>query len=251
MLRSYISSCYNAAMGPEPTSRTPALEVEGALLEGAERLLEREGVDGLTVRRMATEAGVAPMGVYSRFGGKRGVLDALLARGFDQLAAALDAVEDLDPLGALAEAARRYRSFAKRHPALYGLMFDRAIPGWQPSPGALSHAAASFGQLARHVSTAMAAGALAEGDPAEVAQRLWSASHGVVSLELRGLGFVADIDTHHEWLIQSLLTGLAHPLRRPTLRGASSPLPRAPGHLEHSRPNHRQEDDHAVQCESE
>ena len=213
-------------MSPEPTSRTPALEVEGALLEGAERLLERHGAAGLTVRRMAAEAGVAPMGVYSRFGGKRGVLDALLARGFDQLAAALDAAEESDPLGALAGTARRYRSFAKEHPALYGLMFDRAIPGWQPSPGALGHAAASFGRLARRVSTAMATGALAEGDPDEVAQRLWSASHGVVSLELRGLGFIADIDTHYDLLIQSLLAGLAHPPHRPAPGGGSPPLPR-------------------------
>ncbi len=194
------------------------------MLEGAERLLERHGVDGLTVRRMAAEASVAPMGVYSRFGGKHGVLDALLARGFDQLAAALDVVEDEDPLDALAEAARRYRSFAKRHPALYGLMFDRAIPGWQPSPSALGHAGAPFKLLVRHVSLAIAAGALAEGDPVEVAQRVWSASHGVVSLELRGLGFIADIDTHYELLIQSLLTGLVPPLLRPA--GASSPPPR-------------------------
>ncbi len=207
-------------------SRTPTLEVEGALLEGAERLLERNGVDGLTVRRMAAEASVAPMGVYSRFGGKHGVLDALLARGFDQLAAELDAVADQDPLGALAEAARRYRSFAKRHPALYGLMFDRAIPGWQPSPSALGHAGAPFGLLVRQVSLAMAAGALAGGDPVEVAQRLWSASHGVVSLELRGLGFVADVDAHYELLMQSLVTGLVDPLRRPTPGAASPKLPR-------------------------
>lgn len=225
-------------MRTEPTSRTPALEVEGALLEGAERLLDRHGVDGLTVRRMAAEASVAPMSVYSRFGGKHGVLDALLARGFDQLAAALDAVEGQDPLDALAEAARRYRSFAKRHPALYGLMFDRAIPGWQPPPSALGHAGAPFGLLVRHVSLAMAAGALAEGDPVEVAQRVWSASHGVVSLELRGLGFVDDIDTHYELLIQSLLTGLVRPLRRPTPGAASPPRPRTrPSRIRKTKPS--------------
>jgi AcrR family transcriptional regulator len=193
----------------EPASRTPSLEVETALLEGAERLLESQGVGALTVRQMAAEAGVAPMGVYNRFGGKAGVLDALTARGFDQLAATLDAIEETEPLEALAEAARRYRRFAKARPSLYGLMFDRAIPGWQPSPKAVSRAAESFGRLVGYVTRAMAARAIAPGDATEIAQRLWSASHGVVSLELRGLGFVADVDTHHELLVQSLLAGFA------------------------------------------
>lgn len=210
----------------DQSSRTPSIEVQGALLEGAERLLERGGAEALSVRRMAAEAGVAPMGVYNRFGGKHGVLDALLARGFDELDAALAAGGDPDPLGALADAARRYRSFAKSRPALYGLMFDRAIPGWQPSPAALAHAAASFGRLAGHVSRAMAAGALADGDPAEVAQRLWSASHGAVSLELRGIGFVDGIDAHHELLVQTLLRGLAPARQR---RSRSGPA-HAPGH---------------------
>lgn len=102
--------------------------------------------------------------------------------------------DDPDPLGALAGAAQRYRCFAKTHPDPYGLIFDRAIPGWQPFAAALAYAAASFGRLAGHVPKVMAAGALAGGDPAEVAQRLWSAFHGVVSLELRGIGFVDDID---------------------------------------------------------
>ncbi len=208
----------------DPSGRTPSIEVEGALLEGAERLLERGGAEALSVRRMAAEAGVAPMGVYNRFGGKHGMLDALLARGFDELDAALAAGGDPDPLGALADATRRYRSFAKTHPALYGLMFDRAIPGWRPSPAALAHAAAPFGRLADHVSRAMAAGALADGDPAEVAQRLWSASHGAVSLELRGIGFVNDIDAHHELLAQTVLRGLSSARqRRPRSGPAHAP----------------------------
>jgi AcrR family transcriptional regulator len=206
-------------------SRTPSVEVKGALLQAAELLLERGGVAALSVRRMAIEAGVAPQGVYSRFGGKRGVLDALLARGFDELDATLGAVDDPDPLGALAGAALRYRSFAKTHPALYGLMFDRAVPGWQPSPAALARAAAPFGRLTGHVSTAMAAGALAGGDPAEVAQRLWSASHGVVSLELRGIGFVDDIDAHHERVVQTLLKGLS-PARQQQSRSGPARAPR-------------------------
>ena len=48
-------------------------------------MLEREGVAGLTVRAVAAEAGVAPMGVYNHFDGKPGLLLAVLQRAFDGL----------------------------------------------------------------------------------------------------------------------------------------------------------------------
>src|ERR687893_273816 len=52
----------------EPTQRTPSRDLEAALVDAAERVLVRDGLRGLTVRAVATEAGVAPMGVYNRFG---------------------------------------------------------------------------------------------------------------------------------------------------------------------------------------
>ena len=41
--------------------------MEAALLASAAELLEQEGPDGLSVRRIAAAAGVAPMGVYNHF----------------------------------------------------------------------------------------------------------------------------------------------------------------------------------------
>src|ERR1700677_2028787 len=67
--------------------RTASADVERELLAAAEAVLVREGPGGLTVRAVATEAGIAPMGVYNRLGGKEGLVDALLIRGFDRLPA--------------------------------------------------------------------------------------------------------------------------------------------------------------------
>src|SRR5580704_14283361 len=72
-------------------TRTPSADVERELLTAAEAVLVREGPGGLTVRAVAAEAGIAPMGVYNRLGGKEGLVDALLIRGFDRLRAAVDA----------------------------------------------------------------------------------------------------------------------------------------------------------------
>src|ERR1700691_5108714 len=71
--------------------RTPSADVERELLAAAEAVLVREGPGGLTVRAVATEAGIATMGVYNRLGGKEGLVDALLIKGFDRLRAACDA----------------------------------------------------------------------------------------------------------------------------------------------------------------
>src|ERR1700742_5277640 len=70
-------------------SRTPSADVERELLAAAEAVLVRDGPGGLTVRAVAAEAGIAPLGVYNRLGGKDGLVDALLIRGFDMLRAAV------------------------------------------------------------------------------------------------------------------------------------------------------------------
>ena len=189
-------------------ARTPSAEVEAAVVDAAERLLVAEGPSALTVRRIASEAGVAPMGVYNHFGGKDGVVDALFIRGFDGLRAPVRRVGSDDPFEDLAEAGRRYRRLALEHPALYALMFERAVPDYEPSLRAMGHAATSFKQLVTLVHRAMAAGVIVDDDPAEVAQRLWNTCHGAVSLELRGIGFCDDPVANAEATGYCLLRGL-------------------------------------------
>jgi len=70
-------------------------------------------------------------------------------------------------------------------------------------------AAATFGELVLLVEQAERAGAIRTTDATDAAQQLWSACHGAVSLELRGLGFVPDRDAHHRRMIATLVRGLA------------------------------------------
>src|ERR1700722_1777590 len=92
--------------------RTPSARIERELLSAAEAILIRKGPGGLTVRSVAVEAGSAPMGVYSRLGGKRGLVDALLMRGFDRLRATVEAGDEPDELDRLRACGLRYREFA-------------------------------------------------------------------------------------------------------------------------------------------
>lgn len=188
--------------------RTPSSEVEQAIVDAAEHLLVHEGPDALTVRGIAATAGVAPMSVYNHLGGKQGVLDALLVRAFDGLSAALDDIASDDPYEDVLESGRRYRQFAREHPQHYALIFQRSVPDYEPSVDALEHAHGTFRSLETLVRRAQSAGVIIEGDPAEIAQRLWSTCHGSVSLELAGISFCEDSLANQDATAEALLRGL-------------------------------------------
>jgi AcrR family transcriptional regulator len=191
--------------------RTRSRDVEQALVDAAERVLVRDGLPGVTVRAVATEAGVAPMGVYSRFGSKDGLVAAVLVRGFDGLRAAVGVGGDPDPLSRLLASGRNYRLFALAQPQHYGAMFGAGFPAGG-KPAELTelgvHADAAFTALVDHVLYAMALGALREADPRETAQQIWSAVHGAVTLELAGLVKTPDPAATYESLLGMLVTGL-------------------------------------------
>jgi AcrR family transcriptional regulator len=183
--------------------------MESALLASAADILEAEGPDGLSVRRIAAAANVAPMGVYNHFESKFGIIEALFVQGFERLAEAMVTIADIeDPYEALREAGRRYRALALAHPMVYQLMFLRAVPGFEPRAGALDIAAGAFDSLVAAVERAMAAGVIADSSPTETAQVIWAGIHGWVSLELMGMGFVEDQSAGYERVCTSLLRGL-------------------------------------------
>jgi AcrR family transcriptional regulator len=183
--------------------------MESALLDAAAELLEQEGPDALSVRRIAAAAGVAPMGVYNHFESKFGIIDALFMLGFERLSTALAEVRAIpDPLDALVESGRRYRALALAQPMMYQLMFLKPVPGFEPTDGAMVVAAAAFGGLEAAVRRAMDAGQIIETDPTLIAHMLWANHHGWVALELSQIGFIEDQDAGFDAYSAALLKGL-------------------------------------------
>jgi AcrR family transcriptional regulator len=194
---------------PSRRPRTPSARIERELLSAAEAVLVKKGPAGLTVRAVAAEAGIAPMGVYSRLGGKAGLVDALLMRGFDRLRAAVEASDEPDTLRRLRACGQLYREFALANTHFYEIMFGGAIPREATSKEVAEHAAGAFGVLVRGVELAAAAGRIAAPDASQVAQQLWSALHGAIALELKGLLHAEDPAASYEALVETLLRGLA------------------------------------------
>jgi AcrR family transcriptional regulator len=189
-------------------TRTPSTDIEATVIEAATRLLQTSGPDELSIRRIATEANVAPMTLYNRFGSKQGVLDLLFIDGFRALDKALDIELSTDPFVDLFHSGRRYRQFALDNPTRYQLMFLRAVPDYEPSDEAGHAASGSFLRLTRTIEHHQSLGNFAVAEPIEVAQRIWSAVHGAVALELMGIGFVADQEAHLANLCRTLTIGL-------------------------------------------
>jgi len=200
--------CAAPSGAPARRGRTPSAAVERELLAAAEAVLVREGPGGLTVRAVAAEAGIAPMGVYNKLGGKDGLVDALLIKGFDRLRATIEQGREPDMLARLTNCGLRYREFGLANPHFYAIMFEDAIPHEHDNLEVGEHARAAFAALVRIVEVSAAAGLLDAPDPVEAAQQIWSAVHGAVALELKGLVLTPDPLHTYESFLATLIRGL-------------------------------------------
>jgi AcrR family transcriptional regulator len=207
------AGCALPASPPARRGRTRSADVEQQLLAAAETVLVREGPGGLTVRAVATEAGIAPMGVYNRLGGKDGLVAALLIRGFDMLRAAVEAARDAPSdegmYARLITCGLGYRQFALDNPHFYAIMFEDAIPHELDNEEVEEHAAAAFYALVRIVEMAAAAGVIAAPDAVEAAMQIWSGVHGAAALELKGLVLTPDAQVTYRAFLVTMIRGLA------------------------------------------
>jgi AcrR family transcriptional regulator len=199
----------SAGAGPPPRRRTASERLHDALLDAAQDVLDRDGLDGVTVRAVAREAGVAPMGVYNRFGSKEGLLAALAVRALQDLGHAVDVDRSVDPEPRFRQACDGYRHFALAHPQRYALIFGGGGPVARTGSEASVYGHAVFEVLIELVRD-LAGGCTPQGfaDVGEAAQVVWTALHGAVHLELGGIGQVSGSPDTHRRLIDLLVRSL-------------------------------------------
>lgn len=163
----------------EPTSLSPRAQ---AIVSAARQILEREGPDSLTMRRLADAVGIRAPSLYKHFPDKAAVEVALINDGFEEIAGSFEAAltngED-----SLVELAKAYRAFARSHPHLYRLMTAGPLPRERLRPGVEARAAAP---LLRTV-----------GLP-DLGRAVWAFAHGMMILELDER-FPPDADLDAAW----------------------------------------------------
>ncbi len=128
----------------------------------ARDLLETEGAQALTMRRLADRLGIRAPSLYEHLPNKAALEAALIAVGFEEAAAAFDAATDgaAEPLADLVTA---YRAFVRRHPQLCRLMTEGPLPREQLAPGVEDRAAAALVRAAGSPERARAAFAFIHG----------------------------------------------------------------------------------------
>jgi AcrR family transcriptional regulator len=160
-----------------------------AMLEAAERILERDGIAGLSLRAAAREAGVSHAAPKNHFGDVRGLLSELAASGFARFGAALvaDVREDAPPKARLAAIGHGYVTFARQNPGLFLLMFrSERLDFSRPALRAAGEAA--FGVLAGAVGARRREAPETPSALSQTAQitAAWSLVHGFAMLMLDG-----------------------------------------------------------------
>jgi AcrR family transcriptional regulator len=150
------------------------------ILEVAVIVLEEEGPDALTMRKLGDRMGIRAPSLYKHVHDKDDIVAGVQERALLDLGRHLSDVTG-QGLVALAEA---YRSWARAHPRLYEVATRRPLARERIAPGVESAAAEPL--------------LTAVGGNEHLARALWALAHGLVDLELSDR-FPPDADLDATW----------------------------------------------------
>jgi len=169
-----------------------------AVVDAAAAIADRDGLEALSLSKLASQLGVRPPSLYAHVLGLDDLRQRIAVRAARQMRSELQtAVAGVAGTQALHAIALAYRSFAARHPGMYSSL----QPAGNDDP--------ALAELVQVVVAALRGYGL-EGDDAIHAVRIVrSTLHGFVSLELEGgFGLPLDLDETYERLIDALDRGL-------------------------------------------
>ncbi|MGD9891248.1 MAG: TetR/AcrR family transcriptional regulator [Dehalococcoidia bacterium] len=181
-----------------------------ALIDAAREVLAREGYDGLTIRRVAERAEYSLGTVYGYFADKDDLLYSLVHEDFTRLTERLRAIREThEGAAAVREMLLSYAQMGLEQPESYQVMFmfRPKLARRNASDESGEHAYSIFRSC---VIAAMERGEFRRMNPDVVAQILWAAIHGLVSLRLTLTEFSwEDVDHLAETLVDAEIRGLA------------------------------------------
>lgn len=165
-------------------------ETRTKILDAARDLLLADGIGGFTMRKLADRVGCTATNLYYHFADKDAVLRELLAADAAALRRAMDAAaDDPDPIGRMMKMGFAYVAFGLDHPAHYRLLtmtpHDPVVHD-PADPRRDDPAVDAFAFLRSATAGVIAAGLVRPefADPDALAQVVWAAAHGLVSLHL-------------------------------------------------------------------
>jgi AcrR family transcriptional regulator len=186
-----MSSNVRRIVGSKERRERERTDTRQRILDVARDMFVRKGYEATTMRAIASRIEYTPTAIYHHFQNKEALLTELCAADFVSLGRAFRSIGKVeDPVERLRRIGAAYVDFAVEHPMHYQLMFMTTRPG---KPVDMKHirdladpGEDAYEFLRSTCEEAIAAGAFRPGftDPDQVAQMLWSAAHGLVSLRI-------------------------------------------------------------------
>jgi AcrR family transcriptional regulator len=164
-------------------------DLKNALIYAGVEILAKEGVAGLSLRKVAKCAGVSHSAPYSHFPDKQSLIAAISTEGFKQLYNELDAVISShagDPKRQLQEGAWAYVQFAINNTNTFKIMFSGVLEKEREYPAFVEISHKSFERVADVVRASQDIGILRSTPPETMAVAVWGQVHGIISLMLEG-----------------------------------------------------------------
>jgi AcrR family transcriptional regulator len=197
-------------------------EVRAKIMNAARELFATQGVEAVSVRKIADAVEYSPTIIYQHFADKESLLRELCTEDFGALAATFNQIAHVaDPIKRIEQIGLAYARFGLEHPNHYRLMFMAPCPGEKLTDDDLARKGNpdedGYAFLRHAVSEAIAAGRYREEltDADLISQVVWSAVHGVVALQI-----VKGNDPWLEWrpferriqlTLDTLQRGMMHP----------------------------------------
>ena len=167
------------------------LALREKVLDTAEDIFVREGINQVTMRRIATSIDYAPTVLYRLFKNKADLLDHLIARGYEGVRGQYEVVRqrtDLSPLAMLKGILSTYVDYALSHPNHYWMWFDTSSVRLEGRQMRMTHGRLQyvvFQMWVDGIESCQAEGLFSGWDSLHVFQILWSRVHGLISLRLQ------------------------------------------------------------------
>lgn len=171
-----------------PDVRDARDDVRRRVLDAAVELIERVGLDGLSMREVARAAGVSHQAPYHYFADREAILAALAQEGFVLLGDLLDPVVKAEEpaVDRFVRAGQSYVEFALAHPALFRIMFRPDMVTMEHFPETHACGERCFAIVPELVAECIAEGLPPYPSPEALVVMAWSLPHGLACLLLDG-----------------------------------------------------------------
>ena len=185
-------------------------ELRAETLSAARELIQKEGYEGLTIRKLAQRMECSPMALYSYFSDKQALLTALALEGFEKVAKRFDSTVHRDPLIAVRQILLDYIAYAEENPFEYRILFlsVETLGELKLSREDLQERNPAFGALFKRVETCIKSGVF-QGDAFAVSTVLWTGAHGAASLLITAQKFpFSSRRLYAEEVVATILSGV-------------------------------------------